>query len=158
MENNSLIDIRICVNSESGKASAVVVNENLQMAYVKSNDVTWFAGTAKTEYFFRPMVSAKVLDLLIKGFNNRTRERNYFKLYCQLLSNEITDDEFDKEIEEKEDKYVVDVPGTVSPEDVCTAVCLSDRLMDIKTTEDFTSVFGIDDNSIEKYIKLIENE
>ena len=73
MENNSLIDIRICVNSESGVASAVVVNENMQMTYERNNEVTRFAGIAKTEYFFRPMVPEKDLDLLIKGFNNRTR-------------------------------------------------------------------------------------
>lgn len=158
MNNIPTQDIRFFVNQETGNASSYVVNGNIQMAIYHGNDVTRFAGIAKTKYFFRPMVPAEEVDLLVRGFNNRTRERNYFKLYCQLLSREITEEDFDREIEEHENLYVVEAPENAEPEEVCSAICLTERLIGIETTDDFTSVFGIDDKSIENYVKLIGDE
>lgn len=158
MKNYTIDDMKPAVNTETGATFNLVFNKDIQMAYVADNEVTRFAGIAKTEFFFRPMVPSKEVDLLVRGFNNRTRERNYFKLYCQLLNNEITDDEFDKEIEENEEFYVVDAGDSVLPEEVCAAVCLTDRLIGIETTDDFTSAFGIDDDSIKNYVKLIGDE
>ncbi len=158
MENNLYKDIRFSINSGNGETHCLVVNDKVHMAFVQNDDVTRFVGIASTEYFSRPMVPAKDVDLLIKGFNNRTRERNYFKLYCQFLSNEISEEEFDKEIEDNENTYVVDAPGQMEPDDICKAILLSDKLMDIKTTDDFSSTFGIDDASIDNYVKLIGNE
>jgi hypothetical protein len=39
------------------------------------------------------------LKLLLKAVNNRTIERDYFKLYCEMLDSSITEEEFDKLIE-----------------------------------------------------------
>ena len=35
------------------------------------------------------------IDMLVQAFNNRTRQRNYFRLYCDLLDGQLSDEDFD---------------------------------------------------------------
>lgn len=158
METPFRQEIRFFVDNNSGPAISYISNKNLKMFIVQNEDITEFAGVASTGYFRIPMVPARAVDLMVKAFNNRTRERNYFRLYCQMLSDEISEKEFDDEIDRNEDQYVVDAPTEASADDIYTATHLSNRLMGMHSTDDFSSMFGIDDTSINNYIKAIENE
>lgn len=152
-------ELKFFVDNNSGQTMSFISHDNkMHMVVVQDEEITQFAGVASTNFFRIPMVPARMVDLLVKAFNNRTRERNYFRLYCQLLGEEITDDEFDNEIGMNESLYVVEAPEKMSAEDVFIAMRLSDRMMDIRTTDDFSSVFGIDDSSIDNYVKAIGNE
>lgn len=53
------------------------------------------------------MNTAESIESLTRAVNNRTRERNYFRLYSEMLDGTISDEEFDRQIEDHEDLYVV---------------------------------------------------
>ena len=92
------------------------------------------------------------IDLLIRAFNNRTRQYNFFKLYSDLLDGSISEDEYDRELDENEDKYVIPEPKETSPSDIEIAYYLSERMDGVDSTEDFTSLFSISDNSLSKLL------
>lgn len=106
------------------------------------------------EKIFNP--SNKIYELLVGAFNNRTRERNYYKLYTKLLEGEITEEQFDSEIEENEDKYVVTAPEDKDKETIFTAASICKDLLDVNDTDEFSSLFSINEPSIKNYIKLLE--
>ncbi|MBD5369609.1 MAG: hypothetical protein HDR80_00460 [Bacteroides sp.] len=82
--------------------------------------------------------------------NNRTRERNYANLCLRLAEGEITEEEFDREIIENEDRYVITFQDAIPEENVCIAARLTDGLLDIETEDDFRELFSINTASIIK--------
>ena len=62
-----------------------------------------------------------ILDIMAVAINNRTRERNYFKLYSSLLENKISDEEFDRLIDENPDMYVQESYRDFSPLEIAVA-------------------------------------
>lgn len=72
----------------------------------------------------------RLTELLINAVNNRTRQRNYFRLYCQLLENEITEKEFDKEIDDNEDEYVISNDTVYSENDIGLISKLKGKILD----------------------------
>ena len=77
-----------------------------------------FAGVTNKANFFNISTADRLKELMTRAVNNRTRERNYFKLYCEMLDGNITEEEFDKEIEEHEDKYIIKQDKDASIEDI----------------------------------------
>ena len=85
--------------------------------------------------------------------NNRTRERNYFRKYVELLEGEINEEDFDREIEENEDEYVVSTNEEASIDDIKIALGLQPYLKDVNDVEDMADIFSFSDKSIRKSIK-----
>ena len=81
-------------------SSVIAIQDN-------NKDRVTFAGVANKARFFSISTADRLKDLMTRAINNRTRERNYFKLYCDMLGGNITEDEFDREIEQNEDKYII---------------------------------------------------
>lgn len=104
-----------------------------------------------TEYFTGEKMS-RVFNLLIKAVNNRTIERDYFKLYCEMLMGNISEEQFEKELDDNESAYVVDCEETPSVQDLKLAVHLSNYIKDVKTSEDLSSLFSFNVNKIEKLL------
>ena len=144
MDTNTAIQLRFSLTSE--KTLTIVQGDNSLSLKTKECLIG--------EKVFAP--TNKVYDLLIRGFNNRTRERNYYKLYCKFLEGEISEDEFDSEIEENEDRYVVAAPEDRDKETIFTAASICSELLDVNDTDEFSSVFSINEPSIRNYIKLLE--
>ena len=62
---------------------------------ISYNDKVFFAGVADFESFNNTYdYIRKSLEFMFEAVNNRTRERNYFKKYAELLMGEISDEEF----------------------------------------------------------------
>lgn len=93
-------------------------------------------------------------EMLVTAFNNRTRQLNYFKLYTKYIHGNITFDEFHKELEENENKYVVPSGSEKTSDEVMFATLMSQDLMDVDSTEELMSVFEIDDKSMIKFMEL----
>lgn len=98
----------------------------------------------------------KIIDLLIKGINNRTRQRDYFREYIETLNkNKCSSFEklpkerqlaFSNMIAENEDKYVVPQnSGTISIEDIKYLVSLKNKIKDVNDFTDLCDLVGIDD-------------
>lgn len=142
---------QICVDRDN---TIIVENDDINMAFVKMDDYTVFAGIADNRFVNR---LSHQLDLnsklLIRAVNNRTRERNYFRLYNQLLEKEITDEEFDAEIAANSDDYVVCNNEDADKNDIVAALALCPYLKDVNDVDNMADVFSFSYESIRKSLK-----
>ncbi len=90
--------------------------------------------------------------MLFKAVNNRTRERNYFQLYCNLLDGSITEREFDETIANREDDYIIDESESPSVNKVSLALSLSRKIKDVNSITDLSSLFSFNPNSLENLV------
>ena len=123
-----------------------IQGDGITATAIVGQDITVFAGAATTSAFTRTLIGQdnRLEDLYVRAINNRTRERNYFKLYSSLLRGDISDDDFDEEIDKNEDDYVV--PAGVDAD--LTEI----KLKNVETTDDFMALFSFNDKSVHKYI------
>lgn len=131
-----------------------IQGDGITASAIIGKERAYFVGVATTNKFTQTLVENTGVhdDLYIRAINNRTRERNYFKLYSSLLRGDISDDEFDKEIEDNEDDYVVPAGLDASLSDIEFALQIAPKLKNVKTTDDFMSLFSFNDQSIQKYV------
>lgn len=133
---------------------SMIDNDRISMIAVSDGIHTAFAGVADNKETDFIMYSAeKAFNLLVTAVNNRTRERNYFKKYSEFLDNEISEDDFDNEIDNNEDDYVVPAGIDASIDDVKMALHIAPLLKGIHSTDDFTSLFSFTDKSVQKCIE-----
>ena len=133
---------------------SVIDSENIKMVSMSDGIHTAFVGVADNKAVNMVTSMDRMSQLLIRAVNNRTRERNYFKLCNQLLDKEITDEEFEKEIDENEDNYVLSNNEEADMNDIEVALSLCDYLKDVNDVDVMADLFSFSDNSIRK--SLIE--
>ena len=138
---------------ENFRSSLTIIDaENVKVAAISDGVRTAFVGVADNKSINIVTSVNRMSQLLIRAVNNRTRERNYFRLYSQLLEGEITDEDFDKEIDDNENEYVVANNETADKTDIEIALSVSPQLMDVKDVDDMTDIFSFDSRSIRKSI------
>ena len=123
------------------------------MCAVEDENKVFFTGVSTTSTFTKSIsdIENRVsLRMLIEAVNNRTRERNYFRKYSELLEGVITDEEFDLEIDKNEDEYVVSSHIKPSKEDLRIALKLAEDIKDVENTEDLASLFSFDSTIIDR--------
>lgn len=153
-----LTKIKVSIASDPNVKVMSLNSDKLHMEALQIDSVTAFVGVASTNAFYDLFPTKALADLLIRGFNNRTRERNYYRLYSSLLQGDISDDDFDKEIESNPDRYVIPMNGDSSQESISTALHVVPQLMDINTAGDFESAFSFKEGASENYCKSLSNE
>ena len=120
----------------------------MTITVVTDGNVTAFAGMAKNNTFNIERSVDRVGELLVRAVNNRTRERNFFRLYADMLEHNITEEEYTRELEERQDEYVLPLPVEADMADIETAVQLSKRIKGVESMDDFQSLFSFSDKSI----------
>lgn len=143
-------------SEESSQASeytpSIINNSHVQaVAFFKEGESIYIAGRMDKNMLFKDHIKEK--ELLIRAINNRTRERNYFRLYCQLLEKEIPEDYFNEEIDKHEDDYVTSSDQEATKEDLQFALDVSPEIKDVEDASDMIDLFSFSDSSIQKYIK-----
>ncbi|MBQ7869228.1 MAG: hypothetical protein IJ355_02690 [Prevotella sp.] len=131
-------------------STTVLKKGNGIVVSVSNERVTTFAGVVRNEVFFVDGINGNIKELLVTAVNNRTRERNYFKKYVELLEGTISDDEFDKAIEDNEDDYVISEDKEPTLEDVQCVLEMAPELKDVDSVEDLASLFSFKPNSMQK--------
>lgn len=131
-------------------STTVLKKGNGIVVSVSNERVTTFAGVVRNEVFFVDGINGNIKELLVTAVNNRTRERNYFKKYVELLEGTISDDEFDKAIEDNEDDYVISEDKEPTLEDVQCVLEMAPELKDVNSVEDLASLFSFKPNSMQK--------
>lgn len=106
--------------------------------------------------FFNSFVPQKTIELLFQAVNNRTVERNYFRLYSQLLEGTISEEFFDQEIANNEDDYVIVTDKRPSFEDLRTALLLATKIKDINNSTDLSTAFSFSPDETDKLLTLPE--
>lgn len=120
-----------------------------------SKGTTVFTGTSQNNAIFEFLngsMEQKVYNLLIRAINNRTIERNYFRLYSDFLDGTITEEEFDREIDTHEDEYVIQNDIVPSKEDAMLALALSEKVKDVYSSEDLSSLFSFNSVLLDKLL------
>lgn len=122
------------------------------------NDNIFFAGISQGSSVISRLVGAdftEMVELLTRAVNNRTRQRNYFRLQNDLLEGVISEDDFYKEIEDKEDEYVIEEKETPSPERLRHAMILSQGIKDVQNSEDLSTLFSFSSEATDFELKKI---
>ncbi len=134
------------------RSLSVIDSDSVKMVVMSDGTRTAFVGVADNKAVNMVTSIDRMSQLLIRAVNNRTRERNYFRLYNQLLENEITEDAFDREIEEKEDDYVVSNHEDADQTDIEIALSLCPYL-NVKDVDEMADLFSFSDSSIRKSLR-----
>ena len=117
-----------------------------------SLDSNFICHSSNLKEIFNGGLPQKIYDFLIRAINNRTIERNYFRLYGDLLSGDISEQEFQQEIEEHESDYVLENNIIPSEEDIKLAIQLSEHVKDVQSSEDLSSLFSFNSIAIDKIL------
>lgn len=137
---------------------SIIDTNSIKMVAVSNDKHTKFAGVVENGTIsIISTESNRLNELLIRAVNNRTRERNYFKMYSELLEGELTDEDFDNEIEQNKDEYVVPAGKDADIRDVELAMQVVKYLKGVQSTDDFTALFSFSDKSIQNSIVEKEN-
>lgn len=154
MPNNKLQNITAEVNSKrEGATEAISItaydtyDTHLRTFEVNESTQIYFFGYSENKNvldYFNGKQFHKAIEFLRTAINNRTIERDYFRRYCEMLLGEISEEDFEKEIDEHEDWYVVSNYYIPDKDDIRLALCLSRGLKDVKTSEDLASLFSFD--------------
>ena len=148
-----------------GSTSSTYSGENMAASFTTVSmgpdiKVHTAAIAAKGDSFEKALLNSdfaeEAIDLLYKAVDNRTKERDYFRLYCDLLDNTITEEEFDKIINEHMDEYVVKEDYEPDLRRLSVAIELSKSIRNINTVEDLASLFSFNINKIKALAKKEE--
>ena len=74
------------------------------------------------------------------------------KTCSSLLRGDISDDDFDEEIDKNEDDYVVPAGVDADLTEIEFALQVTPKLKNVETTDDFMALFSFNDKSVHKYI------
>lgn len=134
---------------------SIIDNDKIKMVSCDNGVCTVFAGIANNKVININSNLERKNELLIRAVNNRTRERNYFRKYSELLEGEISEEEFDKEIDEHEDDYVISTNENASLNDIELALELCPLLKDVKDVDTMADIFSFKDSSIRKSLTTL---
>lgn len=150
--------------SSTGSDTAIMISANLRDGNFvavsnDSNNNVVFAGVSEGNAVINRMIGLdyeEVVELMTKAVNNRTRQRNYFRLYSQMCDGEITEEEFYNTIETNEDDYVVEESEIPTKERLMHALKLIKGLKDVKSSEDISTLFSFDSAETDKKLEEID--
>lgn len=118
-----------------------------------------FIGSYKGDSFttiLNSIIPENVLNLLVRAINNRTVERNYFRLYSQFLEGNLSEEAFDKEIELHEEDYVITTEKKPQIEDVRAILRIADKIKDLNSSSDLSLLFSFDPDETDRVLALPE--
>lgn len=144
---NKVQETIVTVKTDSMNAKVMTVN--------KENGLYYHMATAiSLDNDFEKALTGEndAVMLLLKAVNNRTIERDYFKLYCELLDSSITEDEFDKIIQSNENEYIISELDKPSTKQLKIALRLADKIKGVNSINDFTSLFSFEYKELSKLL------
>ena len=122
-----------------------VENATVFIGKTKGNPLNFTAG----------IMSEKVVNLFFRAINNRTVERNYFRLYSEMLEGSISEDEYYAAIKENEDDYVLKNDEMPTREELLAALSIASKVKDVENSEDLSSLFSFNSETVDKMLTEI---
>lgn len=146
------------VDTDNGQVACYIHGSDIQFqAYHNvTTGITLFEGACKGDHFFHHLIG-DYYDLLrstlIQAINNRTRERNYFRLYSDLLEESITEEEFNAELQNNGDEYIIKLHHKPSREELLIALNAAKDIMEVSSIEDLRTVFSFAPDELNKLLE-----
>lgn len=137
--------------AESGSSSSLYIGPKMVASYTSvsmNSDIKIHTAqiAAKGDSFEKALIGSgfaeEAIELLLKAVDNRTKERDYFRLYCDLLDDSITEEDFDRNINEHMDEYVVKEDIDPDMDRLQIALELAKRIRNTDSVEDLASLFS----------------
>ncbi len=126
----------------------------------KDNTPLYFQGITEENRFYDVMNQMSLAhicniqkDFLIKAYHNKDILINYLKLYIDLLDKEITEDEFDQEINSNPDKYFVNIDRKVNIVEMEALSGLVKEIGGDLSIQDVSEIYSADFSEIIDYVK-----
>lgn len=94
-------------------------------------------------------------ELFITALNNLLKRAEFLQLSAQLSSNELTEEEFDNEIESNPGKYVVNINYLENERDIEIISSIVQKLDRPISMDDVAEIFSIEYNSLNDAISKI---
>lgn len=132
------------------------VGPDTQYIAVQNQEDTFFAGhTTKgvLSSWIMGDIPQRVIELAARAINNRTRERNFYRLGEQLALGEISEEEYDSTLDEHEDEYVIKCDVKPTEMDMKVAAHLAPKIMDVEDTDDLAVLFSFDESEIKNFLE-----
>jgi len=109
----------------------------------QNNKVKAADAPGKEEEFLQTVTGdTDVIKLLLRAVNNRTIERDYFRLYCDMLDASISEEEFDKTIADNEADYVVSETDEPDEQQIRKALQLIRHIKGVHSINDVAALFS----------------
>ena len=143
MDNTPDIRFQTAFEYGAGATSSIMIVG----VHNPNKEAGFFVGSYRGDSFtsiLNSFVPENAISLLIRAINNRTVERNYFRLYSQLLEDSISEDRFDEEIEHHEEDYVISTDHKPSQEEVQFILRIADKIKDLNNSTDMATLFSFD--------------
>lgn len=155
----SAMTAKVTVTSDQELKTTAISGNGLVIALARNDRQTAFAGVAENSSIHGIIRTLSGIreKMLVHAVNNRTKERNYYQLYSRLLENEISDEEFDNELETNPDKYVISTDIVPTDDEFQDAILLSGYIMDTDTTGDIESLFSFQGKAFNEKCKNLLN-
>ncbi len=102
--------------------------------------------------FFSDELPKRVFGLAIKAINNRTRERNFARLNNNLSMGIISEAEYDEELTNNEDKYVVKCDNKPTEFEIKASLQIASEVIDVEDTDDLSVLFSFDETALSSYL------
>ena len=131
----------------------------IEVVHIAEEDNTYFRGKASGNLFqFATNINPinKILNLCFRAIDNRTIERNYFRLYSEMLEGDMSESEFYSQIQKNEDNYVILNDIVPSDEDLRIALYIASKVKDVMNSEDLSSLFSFNSEAVDKQLQKIE--
>lgn len=147
--------------ASKGSDKDVMVNEYVghdgtRMLSYHTGANTYFAGYTRNDTikgWLNGDIPNRIVDLAVRAINNRTRERNVARLGESFALGEISDEEYDRIIDENEDNYIIKCNAIPTETELKIASYMASKLMDVNDTDDLAVLFSFDESSIKNYLK-----
>jgi predicted nucleotidyltransferase component of viral defense system len=159
MENqNSFLSISQSSNDNTEHKSTRILGNGYEVRsddfYQGKHSIHIATIVSKDNAFYKAISgNSDAIELLIKAVNNRTRERDYFRLYCEMLDSSITEEEFDEKIKSNGDDYVINESDEPDEAKIKIALKLIKHINGINSIDDFTSLFSFNPKKIETILE-----
>ena len=137
------------------------------IATTENNKLNCFQGilTPRFRNWFSSFSSHEAKeDLYVTALDNLLKKVDYLHLTMQLDQNLIEEDEFDKELEENEDKYLIKINNNFNSIDMQLIMSITNKLKNRKfSSDEISEIFSVDIDKIEEFIDnhkihFLENE
>jgi hypothetical protein len=94
-------------------------------------------------------------EYCIKAIKNLIKKNNFLELSLELSENQISEDEFEMEIESNPNKFVVDINYIKDALDLKVINEIVKKLETELTIDEVAEIFSLDSNDIEKAVKQL---
>lgn len=124
---------------------AVQKNEDIHLVQGEGNNFT--------KAFFEIMQENENKEFFyLKAIKNLLKQKEYLNLLYQVSNDLITDEEFNDELENNEDKYLINIDNILDSTNFKVVSKILDKIGDNFTDDDISEIFSLEVSNIENLL------